>query len=65
MIRVHNLMEVKALIKEAYARGSEHELHNVTWLSHAGEYLCRSLVSLTEFELILPNNDSLIIEVLS
>lgn len=63
-MRVHNLNEVKALIKEAYSHGNEIEFDAVPWESHTGEKLCTSLIRFTDFELILPDRSSVTVEVL-
>lgn len=61
---VHNLMETKALLKEAYARGDELVFHGTVWKTHAGETICVSLIRDVEFELQMPDKSSLTIEVL-
>ena len=49
----HNLMEVKALVKEAYQSGNEMR-HNLTkWFSHSGKYICQSIIRDTEFDLFV------------
>ncbi len=63
-MRVHNLMEVKALIKEAYGRGSEAEYHGTVWNTHEGQLICVSFIHDTEFELQMEDKSSLTIEVL-
>jgi hypothetical protein len=60
---VHNLMEAKVLIKESYARGEENDFYGTRWESHMGEFVCISYTKLTDFELVLPDMSSLIIEV--
>lgn len=61
---VHNLNEVKALVKEAYAPGREDMYQGTLWYSHTGEFICRSKISDIDFELVLENRDSLTIDVL-
>jgi propanediol utilization protein len=56
---VHNLMEVKALIKESFAQGAEHEFNETKWFSHAGQYICKSFVRDVEFELVVEDIQSL------
>lgn len=36
---VHNLMEAKALTKEAIHNGSIYELDNCTFVSHSGKFI--------------------------
>ena len=55
----HNLMEVKALIKEAFACGMELNCDGTRWFSHSGEYLAQSFIRNTEFELVVEDVDSL------
>jgi len=54
---VHNLMEVKALIKESYARGAEMGFNKVQWNKHTGEPICISHIRDTEFELTLSSEE--------
>lgn len=56
---VHNLNEIKALIKEAYSSGSEHEFDKTDWYTHDGKYLAKSLIRNTEFELVVEDTDAL------
>ena len=56
---VHNLMEVKALIKEAFSHGNEMSYNHSTWFSHNYEWLCKSFIRDTEFELVVSNVDTL------
>lgn len=63
-LNVHNIAEVKALIKESFARGDEYQFDGAHWLTHAGEPICQSVVRHTEFELVLTDRSSLTIEVL-
>jgi hypothetical protein len=56
-INVHNLNEVKALIKEAFANGTEGEYQDATWFTHKDELICKSKINFTEFELILSKED--------
>jgi hypothetical protein len=56
---VHNLMEIKALIKESFARGEEFIYENTQWFSHSGKYLAKSFVRTTEFELVVEDVESL------
>lgn len=58
-MRVHNLMEVKALIKESYSHGTELVFDKTTWLSHNETHICVSRVRDTEFELIVEDTQSL------
>lgn len=55
----HNLIEVKALIREAYSNGNEQEFHNRAWFTHDNEYFAKSFVRDTEFELVVEDVDSL------
>lgn len=48
---VHNELEARALIKEAYQRGDQDEYDNNKWFTHAGEFLFTSEIRFTEFEL--------------
>lgn len=61
---VHNLMEVKALIKEHYQSGSEMDYEDTRWFTHDGEFLCQSSIFDTDFCLYLPDKSSLLVEVL-
>ena len=63
-MRVHNLTETKALVKEAFAKGSELEFHGTVWNTHEGELICVSFIRDVEFELEMPDRSSLIVEVL-
>lgn len=56
---VHNLMEIKALIKEAFAFGMELNFENTQWYSHSGKYLAKSFIRDVEFELVVEDVDSL------
>lgn len=60
----HNLNEVKALIKEAFSRGNEEDFSGTQWIAHGGEFLCKSEIKLTEFELVMPDRSSITIEVI-
>jgi hypothetical protein len=59
----HNLLEVKVLIKEAFARGDEEKFNGTVWTSHNGEKICISKIELTEYELVLPDMSSITCEV--
>lgn len=59
MQRVHNLMEAKVLIKEAYARGEELALHKEKWFKHDQSFLCTSFIRDTEFELVVEDTEAL------
>ena len=61
---VHNLMEVKALIKESFVVGDENEFDGTRWFTHANQFLCLSSVDLTEFTLHLDTRDSVTVDVL-
>lgn len=56
---VHNLMEIKALIKESFARGEEYEFDKTKWFTHAGKYIAKSFVRDVEFELVVEDIESL------
>jgi hypothetical protein len=56
---VHNLMEVKALIKESFARGEEHIYEGTLWYKHNGGYIAKSFIRNTEFELVVEDVESL------
>ena len=56
---VHNLMEAKVLIKEAYGHGDEIRYDNAKWFSHAGQFICTSHVRDIEFDLVVEDVDSL------
>lgn len=43
-MQVHNILEAKILIKEAYKDGNEERLHHVEWRKHSGEFLFVSLI---------------------
>jgi len=58
-IAVHNLLEAKVLIKEAFAIGDEQKYHNAQWLTHSGKYIGKSFIRDTEFELVVEDTDSL------
>lgn len=59
-ISVHNISEIKALIKEAYARGEECSYHEATWISHrTGGRIAKSFIGNTEFEIVVEDVDSL------
>jgi hypothetical protein len=62
-MRVHNLMEVKALIKESFGHGSELQFHGTVWNTHEGQLICVSFIRDVEFELQMPDRSSLTIEV--
>ena len=49
--RVHNKLEGKVLIKEAYRNGDEEKYHMCKFYSHEGEFLFTCKTSLTEFEM--------------
>lgn len=53
-IGVHNISEIKALIKEAYASGNELAYHEAVWTNRrTGERIAKSFISDTEFELVV------------
>ena len=52
---VHNITEVKALIKESINSGDVEKFNGAQWFSHNGEYICRSFTSFEMFHLELPN----------
>jgi hypothetical protein len=56
---VHNLNEVKALIKESFSRGDELTFDGTKWFKHDGQYLCKSFIRDTEFELTVEDVDTL------
>lgn len=56
---VHNLIEVRALIRESYQNGRELEFNKTKWYSHSGKFLCTSTIFDTEFELTVEDIDSL------
>lgn len=58
-MQVHNLMEVKALVKEAFQRGDESQFDKQKWAKHDGTFLCTSFVRDTEFELVVEDTDAL------
>lgn len=59
-IGVHNLNEIKALIKEAYVNANEYAYHEAVWISHrTGEQIARSFIRDTEFEIVVEDVDSL------
>ena len=60
---VHNLNEVKALIKESFSVGDESQYDYTVWYSHSGELLCTSKMDHTDFELVLEDRSSITIEV--
>lgn len=60
----HNLMEVKALIKEAFACGMELNFDGTRWFSHSGEFICLSSIDHTDFTLHLDTKESVTVEVL-
>ncbi len=60
---VHNLNEVKALIKEAFARGDEWRYEGTEWFSHDGEKLCKSIIHAIEAELVMPDMSSTTFEI--
>lgn len=55
----HNLFEIKALIKESFAKGEELAYEKTKWYSHSGNYLAKSFIRNTEFELVVEDTDSL------
>ena len=59
VMRVHNIMEAKALIKESYAQGAEHEFEGTEWYTHDGKYIAKSFVRDVEFELVVEDTDTL------
>lgn len=63
-MRVHNLMEAKALLKEAYAKGSELEFHGTVWRTHDDQLICVSFIRDVEFELEMPDKSTVTVEVL-
>lgn len=58
-MRVHNIMEIKALIKTSFALGSEHEFEGTKWYTHDGKYIAKSFVRDVEFELVVEDTDTL------
>ncbi len=61
---VHNLNEVRALVKESYARGMEEAFDGATWIAHTGGEICKTAIRFTEFDLVMPDRSSLTVEVL-
>lgn len=55
-MRVHNEMEVRALIKESFSQGDEDQFNGTVWYTHADVKICTSKVSLVEFELIFDDH---------
>lgn len=63
---VHNILEVKALLKEELLSGDPDKYNGTMWYSHSGEYLCRSICTVNYlcrsictvniFHLEFPNN---------
>lgn len=58
-MRVHNLNEVKALIKESYSSGMEMDFQKTQWNTHDGKFICTSDIRDTEFELTVVDTDLL------
>ncbi len=56
---VHNLMEVKALVKESYSRGNELSYNGTEWFTHAGTRIGKSFTRDTEFEIVVEDIESL------
>lgn len=56
---VHNVTEIKALVKEAYMKATELDLHKAKWFSHDGKFLATSHIRDTEFELVVEDVNSL------
>lgn len=48
---VHNELEGKTLIKEAYAQGDEAKFDGCKFFTHDGDFLFTCKTSLTEFEM--------------
>ena len=61
---VHNIMEVKALIKEEYAKGNEANFNGTGWYDHSGNYLCTSHIDDVDFKLDLEDRSTLTVDVI-
>ena len=48
---VHNALEGKVLIKEAFRRGDEDKYDGCKFFTHDGEFLFTCKIRLTEFEM--------------
>ncbi len=60
----HNELEVKTLIKESFAQGTEDKYHGTKWFKHdSGDFICESEIELTEFVLHTPDGSSTTVEV--
>lgn len=62
---VHNLLEAKALIKESFSRGDEEKYNGTEFFTHKGEKLFKCIIKDVEYEMIWPNGDSTIVDVMS
>lgn len=56
---VHNIAEIKALVKESYAQGAELKFDQTEWYSHSGKRLAKTHVYDTEFEVVVEDVESL------
>ena len=60
---VHNELEARVLIKEAYKRGDEERYQGSRWFTHTEEYLFKTEIRHTEYEMIFQDLHSVTVEV--
>ena len=55
---VHNELEAKTLIEEAYSRGTEEMYQGTKFYTHAGQFLFTCEINLVTYSRHMPNGDT-------
>lgn len=56
---VHNELEAKILIEEAYSQGNEDMYNGTKFYTHSGEFLFKCETNLVSYSRHMPNGDTL------